>query len=123
MLGRRKNLMFRREFVLQCWCKSFRKKRCNCCYFSGCVSECLWLLCCTHLSLLMKFSVLLLIKKKKKKLITSLSSTIIYSYKKIKNRLKEGSRLSEGYLSYNSTFVEYTDYNFGGFLITNLVSR
>ena len=62
-------------------------------------------------------------QKKKKKLITSLSSTIIYSYKKIKNRLKEGSRLSEGYLSYNSTFVEYTDYNFGGFLITNLVSR
>ena len=38
MLGRRKNLMFGREFVLQCWRKSFRKKRCNCCCFSGCVS-------------------------------------------------------------------------------------
>ena len=29
--------MFRREFVLQCWRKSFRKKKCNCCCFSGCV--------------------------------------------------------------------------------------
>ena len=29
--------MFGREFVLQCWRKSFRKKKCNGCCFFGCV--------------------------------------------------------------------------------------
>ena len=58
--------MFGREFVLQCWRKSFRKMRCSLLwFFFGCVPECLWLLCCTLISLLMKFLSLLLIKKKK----------------------------------------------------------